>query len=46
MPVDRVGSVIVAVEDTFYVIGGGHNIFNRDSMIAIWYKPFTNTVDE
>ena len=46
MPVDRAGSVIAVVDDTFYLVGGGHNIFTRDSMIVMQYTPLTNLPDE
>jgi N-acetylneuraminic acid mutarotase len=42
MPVDRAGSAIAVVNDVFYVMGGGHNIFTRDSMIVMQYTPLTN----
>jgi N-acetylneuraminic acid mutarotase len=42
MPVDRAGSAIAVVNDVFYVMGGGHNIFTRDSIIVMQYTPLTN----
>ena len=42
MPIDTAGSVITVVDDTFYLVGGGHNIFTMDSTIVMQYTPFTN----
>jgi N-acetylneuraminic acid mutarotase len=46
MPVDRAGSAVAVVNDTLYVMGGGHNIFTMDSTIVMQYTPFTNTAVE
>jgi N-acetylneuraminic acid mutarotase len=46
MPVDRAGSALAIVDDTLYVMGGGHNIFTRDSTVVMQYTPFTKLVDE
>jgi N-acetylneuraminic acid mutarotase len=46
MPIDRAGSALAIVDDTLYVMGGGHNIFTRDSTIVMQYTPFTKPVDE
>ena len=46
MPVDRAGSTVAVVNDTLYVMGGGHNIFTMDSTIVMQYTPFTNTAVE
>jgi N-acetylneuraminic acid mutarotase len=42
MPIDRAGLSVTVVNDTLYVIGGGHNIFTRDSTLVMQYTPFTN----
>ncbi len=42
MPIDRAGLSVTVVNDTLYVIGGGHNIFTRDSTVVMQYMPFTN----
>jgi len=46
MPIDRAGSAMAVVNDTLYVMGGGHNIFTMDSTIVMQYTPFTNPVVE
>jgi N-acetylneuraminic acid mutarotase len=46
MPVDRAGSAVAVVNDTLYVMGGGHNIFTMDSTIVMQYTPFTNPAVE
>ena len=42
MPIDRAGSAVAVVNDTLYVMGGGHNIFTMDSTVVMQYTPFTN----
>jgi hypothetical protein len=39
MPVDRAGSAVAVVNDTLYVMGGGHNIFTMDSTVVMQYTP-------
>jgi N-acetylneuraminic acid mutarotase len=39
MPIDRAGSVVAVVNDTLYVMGGGHNIFTMDSTVVMQYTP-------
>lgn len=46
MPVNRAGSAIAVVNDALYVIGGGHNIFTRDSTFVMQYNPLITTPDE
>jgi N-acetylneuraminic acid mutarotase len=46
LPVDRAGSAVAVVDDTLFVMGGGHNIFTRDSTIVMQYTPFTSPADE
>jgi N-acetylneuraminic acid mutarotase len=46
MPIDRAGSAVAVVNDTFYVMGGGHNIFFSDSTVVMQYAPFTNPTVE
>jgi N-acetylneuraminic acid mutarotase len=46
MPVDRAGSAVAVVNDTLYVIGGGHNIFTMDSTVVMQYTPFINPAVE
>ena len=43
MPIDRAGSAVAVVNDTLYVMGGGHNIFTMDSTVVMQYTPFTNS---
>ena len=43
MPIDRAGSTGAFVNDTLYVMGGGHNIFTMDSTVVMQYTPFTNS---
>jgi hypothetical protein len=43
MPIDRAGISAAVVNDTLYVIGGGHNIFAPDSTVCIQYTPFTSS---
>jgi N-acetylneuraminic acid mutarotase len=42
MPIDRAGSAVAVVEDTLYVMGGGHNIFTMDSTIVMEYTPLAS----
>jgi N-acetylneuraminic acid mutarotase len=44
MAVDRAGSAVAVVNDTLYVMGGGHNIFTMDSTVVMQYTPFTNSI--
>jgi len=46
LPVDRAGSAVAVINDTLYVMGGGHNIFTMDSTIVMHYTPFTYPVVE
>jgi len=46
LPIDRAGATLAVVNDTFYVMGGGHNIFFSDSTVVMQYAPFTNPVVE
>ena len=46
MPVDRAGLALTVVNDTIYVMGGGHNIFTQDSTVAMQYTPLTNPIVE
>ncbi len=39
MPIDRAGSAMAVVNDTLYVMGGGHNIFTMDSTVVMQYTP-------
>jgi N-acetylneuraminic acid mutarotase len=43
MPIDRAGSAVAVVNNTLYVMGGGHNIFTMDSTVVMQYTPFTNS---
>lgn len=40
MPIDRAGLSVTVVNDKLYVIGGGHNIFAKDSTVVMQYTPF------
>jgi N-acetylneuraminic acid mutarotase len=40
MPIDRAGLTVAVVNDTLYVMGGGHNIFVMDSTVVMQYTPF------
>jgi N-acetylneuraminic acid mutarotase len=40
MPTDRAGLALAVVNDTLYVMGGGHNIFIMDSTVVMQYTPF------
>jgi len=46
MPIDRAGLALAVVNDTLYVMGGGHNIFTMDSTVVMQYTPFTNSSAE
>jgi len=42
MPIDRAGLAAAVVNDTIYVMGGGHNIFTMDSTVVMEYTPLTS----
>lgn len=44
MPIDRAGHAAAVVDDSLYVMGGGHNIFTMDSTTIMQYTPFANPV--
>jgi N-acetylneuraminic acid mutarotase len=44
MPIDRAGLALAVVNDTVYVMGGGHNIFTMDSTVVMQYTPFINPI--
>jgi N-acetylneuraminic acid mutarotase len=46
MPVDRAGLGAAVVNDTSYVVGGGHNIFTPDSTVTMRYTPLSKANDE
>jgi N-acetylneuraminic acid mutarotase len=46
MPIDRAGLSATVVNDTLYVMGGGHNIFTMDSTVVMQYTPFTSSCSE
>lgn len=46
MPVDRAGLALAVVNDTLFVMGGGHNIFTQDSAVVMQYTPLTNPIVE
>ncbi len=46
MPVDRAGLALAVVNDTIFVMGGGHNIFTQDSAVVMQYTPLTNPIVE
>ncbi len=46
MPIDRAGLALAVINDTLYVMGGGHNIFTMDSTVVMQYTPFTNPIVE
>ena len=46
MPVDRVGLAVAVVNDTIFVMGGGHNIFTMDSTTVMQYTPLVNPIIE
>ena len=46
MPVDRAGLALAVVNDTIFVMGGGHNIFMADSTTVMQYTPLTNPLVE
>jgi N-acetylneuraminic acid mutarotase len=41
MPIDRGGLGVAVVNDKFYVIGGGHNIFTPASTVNMQYTPIS-----
>jgi N-acetylneuraminic acid mutarotase len=46
MPVDRAGLAVAVVDDTIFVMGGGHNIFTMDSTTVMQYTPLVNPLIE
>jgi hypothetical protein len=44
MPVDRAGLALVVVNDSIFVMGGGHNIFSQDSTTVMQYTPLVNPI--
>ncbi len=46
MPVDRAGLAVAVVNDTIFVMGGGHNIFTMDSTTVMQYTPLANPIVE
>jgi N-acetylneuraminic acid mutarotase len=46
MPIDRAGLSVTVVNDTLYVIGGGHNIFTMDSTVVMQYTPYIRSSAE
>ena len=46
MPVDKAGSAVAVVNDTLYVMGGGHNIFTMDSKTVMQYTPLISSIVE
>ena len=46
MPVDRAGLALAVVNDSIFVMGGGHNIFMADSTTVMQYTPLTNPLVE
>jgi N-acetylneuraminic acid mutarotase len=44
MPVDRSGLAMAVVNDTIFVMGGGHNIFTMDSTTVMQYTPLLNPI--
>jgi N-acetylneuraminic acid mutarotase len=46
MPVDRAGLALAVVNDTIFVMGGGHNIFTMDSTTVMQYTPLANPIIE
>jgi N-acetylneuraminic acid mutarotase len=41
MPIDRAGLGATVVNNTLFVVGGGHNIFTPDSTLLMQYTPFS-----
>jgi N-acetylneuraminic acid mutarotase len=41
MPIDRAGLGATVVNNTLFVVGGGHNIFTPDSTVLMQYTPFS-----
>jgi N-acetylneuraminic acid mutarotase len=46
MPIDRAGLAAAVVNDTIFVMGGGHNIFTMDSTTVMQYTPLSNPIGE
>jgi N-acetylneuraminic acid mutarotase len=46
MPIDRAGLAVAVVNDTIFVMGGGHNIFTMDSTTVMQYTPMVNPIIE
>jgi N-acetylneuraminic acid mutarotase len=46
MPVYRAGLALAVVNDTIFVMGGGHNIFTQDSTVVMQYTPLTTPIVE
>jgi hypothetical protein len=46
MPVDRAGLAMAVINDTIFVMGGGHNIFTMDSTTVMQYTPLVNPIVE
>jgi len=46
MPVDRAGLALAVINDTIFVMGGGHNIFTMDSTTVMQYTPLVNPIIE
>lgn len=46
MPVDRAGLAVALINDTVFVMGGGHNIFTMDSTTVMHYTPLVNPIIE
>ena len=46
MPVDRAGLAVAVINDTIFVMGGGHNVFTMDSTTVMQYTPLVNPIVE
>ena len=46
MPVDRAGLALAVINETIFVMGGGHNIFTQDSAVVMQYTPLTNPITQ
>jgi hypothetical protein len=46
MPINRAGLAAAVINDSTYVMGGGHNIFTMDSTTVMQYVGFTNPATE
>ena len=44
MPADRAGLAVAVINDTIFVMGGGHNIFMMDSTTVMQYTPLVNPI--